>query len=110
MHRLQVTTLLHAIYGPTAGTVWFETRPLEPALEGPNHSQLRAEADPFPSEAFSCTAALQASLALLMSAIILLDYRPRCVKGSRFPVFSVARSSHAEKIARMLVAIRFHGQ
>lgn len=91
-------------------TLWFRARPrvMEPVLESPDGEEHRG--DPIPPDVFTSVTALQANLVMHLSAIILLEHRPRLgdVAGMSYRLKS--RSWHVHKIARMLVGNHFREQ
>jgi len=93
-----------------ACTLWFQARPygMEPVLESPDDRARQGQS--FPIDVYTSATALQANLAMHMSAIILLTHRPRLgdVPGSSRRLRS--RSWHVQKIARMLIGNHFHEQ
>jgi hypothetical protein len=97
-------------------TLWFRARPrvMEPVLESPDdinssHHSSQQET-PFPPDIFTSATALQANLVMHLSAIILLEHRPRLGDVAELSHRLKSRSWHVHKIARMLVGNHFRGQ
>jgi hypothetical protein len=98
----------------TTCTLWFQARPrvMEPILESPDEND-HHRGDPFPPDIFTSATALQSNLVMHMSAIILLEYRPRLLAD--VPGVSVShrlksRPWHVHKIAKLLVGNHFRQQ
>jgi hypothetical protein len=97
----------------TTCTLWFQARPrvMEPILESPDENDHRG--DPFPPDIFTAPTALLSNLVMHMSAIILLEHRPRLladVSGVSLSHRLKSRPWHLHKIARMLVGNQFREQ
>jgi hypothetical protein len=92
----------------TTCTLWFQARPrvMEPILESPDVDS----SHPFPPDVFTSATALQANLVMHLSAIILLEHRPRLGDVAGMSHRLKSRSWHVHKIARMLVGNHFREQ
>ncbi|KAF4975672.1 hypothetical protein FZEAL_7562 [Fusarium zealandicum] len=98
----------------TSCTQWFQDRPpnMEPVLES-SDTDLKGDTmqeSPFPADVYTNTISLQANLTMHLSSLLLLAYKPRLVKLSRFPHRLVSRSWHTQKIARLAVWNNFPEQ
>jgi hypothetical protein len=95
-------------------TLWFRARPrvMEPVLESPDNinSSHSASGEPFPPDVFTSATALQANLVMHLSAVILLEHRPRLGDVAGLSHRLKSRSWHVHKIARMLVGNHFREQ
>jgi hypothetical protein len=77
-------------------------------LESPDGEDNRG--DPFPPDVFTSATALQANLVMHVSAVILLEHRPRLANVGTMSRRLKSRSWHVHKIARMLVGNHFREQ
>lgn len=93
---------------------WFQDRPpgMEPVLESPNVgiNGTITQDSPFPADIYTSAISLQANLTMHLSSLLLLTYKPRLIKLSRFPHRLVSRSWHTQKIARLAVWNNFAEQ
>ncbi|UPK92511.1 hypothetical protein LCI18_003446 [Fusarium solani-melongenae] len=86
---------------------WFQDRPpgMEPVLESSDAdlNGHKMQESPFPADVYTSALSLQANLTMHLSSLLLLAYKPRLVKLSRFPHHLISRSWHTQKIARLAV-------
>ncbi|KAM5377492.1 hypothetical protein ACJZ2D_004861 [Fusarium nematophilum] len=89
---------------------WFQDRPpgMEPVLESPDVDA--SQDSPFPADIYTSVISLQANLTIHLSSLLLLAYKPRLIKLSRFPHRLISRSWHVQKIARLAVWNTFSEQ
>jgi hypothetical protein len=78
---------------------------MEPVLESSDAdlNGHKMQESPFPADVYTSALSLQANLTMHLSSLLLLAYKPRLVKLSRFPHHLISRSWHTQKIARLAV-------
>ncbi|RSM06678.1 hypothetical protein CEP52_005603 [Fusarium oligoseptatum] len=93
---------------------WFQDRPpgMQPVLESSDAdlNGHKMQESSFPADVYTSAVSLQANLTMHLSSLLLLAYKPRLVKLSRFPHRLVSRSWHTQKIARLAVWNNFPEQ